>query len=212
MLHLPPTIAQLFGDVVQAAPSTVPPQRFTEGHVPVQLALLMLQGRLTLGHAVVEQSAPVELQVFTVAQSVADMHEFPFVLHVPAIVGQFALLVQDVPVWILHLPMSVQIEALAVQSRLDTLHFLLHCWTSVHTVSGLPGSQPGGDQTSTQLDASTLQLCGVKLHVCVLTLLQVWPPYCRSARFRCCRSVRPGYTRAGYRCMFAFECRCRLGW
>ena len=61
MLHLPPTIAQLFGDVVQAAPAAVPPQRLVVAQVPVavQSVPVMLQVRPVLGQAVDEQSAPV---------------------------------------------------------------------------------------------------------------------------------------------------------
>ena len=54
-------------------------------------------------------------------------------LQVPAIVGQLvaALAAVQAALVTLHLPMSVQTDALLVQSRPEMLHFLLHCWTSL---------------------------------------------------------------------------------
>ncbi len=89
-LHLPPTIAQLFGDVVQAAPPDVPPQRLTVLQVPLdeQSAPVMLQLRPVLVQAVEEQSAPVLLHFFSVEHSPALAQEVPVLLQVPLMVGQ----------------------------------------------------------------------------------------------------------------------------
>lgn len=179
-LHLPPTIAQLFGDVVQAAPVATPPQRLVVEQVPVavQLVPVMLQVRPVLGQAVDEQSAPVLLHFLTVEHCAADVQDVPVLLQVPAIVGQLVAAlaaVQEVPVLTLHLPMAAQSE-LAEQARLEMLHFLLHCWTSLQLTDSGSASrlQPAGCQTLTQLALSTLQVCVDTLQVCVLTLLQVW--------------------------------------
>jgi len=178
MLHLPPTSAQLFGEVVQAAPAEVPPQRLVVGQVPVQLAPVMLQVRLMLGHAVDEQSAPVLLHFLTVEHCVAEVHEVRVLLQVPAMVGQLVAAlaaVHDAPLT-LHLPTSVHTDALFVQSTPLIEHFLLHCCTSWQlTDSGLASRlQPAGCQTLVQLALSTLHDCAETLQVCVLTLLQVW--------------------------------------
>lgn len=180
MLHLPPTSAQLFGDVVHAAPAAVPPQRLVVEQVPeaVQSALVMLHLRLTFGHAVDEQSAPVLLHFFSDGHCAADVHEAPELLQAPAMVGQAVAAlaaVHDAPLT-LHLPTSVHTDALLVQSMPLTLHFLLHCWTSLQLTDSGSASrlQPAGCQTLVQDALSTLQVCAETLQVWVLTLLQVW--------------------------------------
>lgn len=181
MLHLPPTSAQLLGEVVHAAPPAVPPQRLVVEHVPeaVQSAFVMLHLRLMLAQAVDEQSAPVELHFLTAEHCAAEVHDVPVLLHVPAMVGQLVAAlaaVQETPVLTLHLPTSVHTEALFVQSTPEMLHFLPHCWTSWQlTDSGLARRlQPAGCQTLVQVALSTLQDCVETLQVWVLTLLQVW--------------------------------------
>ena len=180
MLHLPPTMAQLLGDVVHAAPPDVPPQRLVVAQVPldVQSAPVMLQVRPVLEQAVDEQSAPVTLHFFCVEHCAAEVHDVPVLLQVPARVGQLVAAlaaVQDAPLT-LHAPMSVQTEALFVQSTLEMLHFLPHCWTSLQLTDSGSASrlQPAGCQTFVQVELSTLQDCAATLQVWVLTLLQVW--------------------------------------
>jgi hypothetical protein len=168
MLHLPPTSAQLLGDVVQAAPAEVPPQRLVVAQVPldVQSALVMLHLRLTFGQAVDEQSAPVLLHFFCDGHWAAEVQDAPELLQVPAMVGQLVAAlaaVHEAPLT-LHLPMSVQTDALPVQSTPETLHLLLHCLTRPQGIpSGPP--QPGGPTTHVQVALSSAQVCVEMLQV-----------------------------------------------
>jgi hypothetical protein len=94
----------------------------------------------------------------------------PLELQVPAIVGQLVAAlaaVHETPVFTLQVPMSVQTEALFVQSTLEMLHFLLHCWTSLQLTDSGSASrlQPAGCQTFVQVELSTLQDCAETLQV-----------------------------------------------
>jgi hypothetical protein len=161
-LHLPPVIAQLLGDVVHAAPAAEPPQRLTGEQVPDgHAAPLMSQIRPVLGQAVDEQSALLTLHLFSVEHCAAELHGAPLPLQVPSIVGQAVAELPAVHAALvtLHLPTSVQTDALLVQSSPPMLHFLLHCWTSWQLPSGFGTRlQPAGCQTLTQLAASVTQL------------------------------------------------------
>ena len=62
-----------------------------------------------------EQSAPVLLHFLSVEHCAADVQDVPVLLQVPAIVGQLVAAlaaVHEAPVLTLHLPMSVQTDAL----------------------------------------------------------------------------------------------------
>lgn len=176
-LHLPPLIGhwELF---VHDAPAAVPPQRLTGEQVPEgHEAPLRSQVRPVFGQAVVEQSALVPLHRFSVGHCAFAVQDVPSPLQVPAIVGQSvaALAAVHGALLTLHLPTSVQTEALLVQSSPPMLHFLLHCWTSWQFPSGFGTRlQPAGCQVLTQLAASVTQLLTWTLQVCDLTLLQVW--------------------------------------
>ena len=112
-LHVPLKL-QLFGDVLQAAPADVPPQRLVVAQTPVdvQSALVMLHLRDTAGHAVTEQSAPDDEHFLSVGHAVAALatvQAAPVALQVPEVAGQLALVVQAALVT-LHLPLVIGVQ------------------------------------------------------------------------------------------------------